>query len=145
MPNCKFPLCVRIAGEHGLCIPHRIYKDSGIPDPKPAKVEEPVKPAVKQSTPAKKKAKKNAKRKLTEKDYKKIVVEFALKDKTCHIKSPVCTGRMQGLHHKVKRSPKTMLDRKNLIRSCNACNTYIESHTSWAEDNGFIISKFAKA
>ena len=65
-------------------------------------------------------------------------------DDSCQIKSPVCTGKAQGANHKQKRSPKNMLDKKNLERSCNACNRYVETHVEWAKENGHSVSRFKK-
>lgn len=135
MPDCKFPLCTRIAQDHGYCIHHRIYKDEKMPVDKPVK-----KVAVKKAI-----AKKSAKQKLTERALKKLFIEEFAKDPRCKIHSPDCTHQAEGWHHLVKKSPSNVLIRRNLKMSCNACNTFIESHTSWAEANGFIKSKFAKA
>ena len=140
MANCKFPLCVRIAGENGLCIPHRIYKDSGIPDPKPVKAE-PEKVVVKKKGISKK----SAKQKDIEKELKKMYLKEVILHQDCQIHSPVCIKKFQGWHHKQKKSPSNATDRKKLLRSCNPCNSYMEANTAWAEDNGFIISKYSKA
>lgn len=142
MTLCKFPLCSRTAAEHGLCISHRIYKDSGIPDLKEEKKAEtaPVKPVKKKGI-----AKKSAKQKTTERALKKLFIEEFAKDPRCKIQSPDCTHQAEGWHHLAKKSPSNVLVKRNLKMACNACNTYIESHTSWAESHGFIKSKFAKA
>lgn len=82
------------------------------------------------------------KRKLVNKVYKKIVKEILDKDNKCKIKAPGCTVIAQGLHHVVKRSPGNLTDKENLIPACNHCNSYLESHDSWARKHGFVKSKF---
>jgi len=89
-------------------------------------------------------ARQSEKRKTEQPKYKKIVKEMLAQNPNCEIKSPVCTGKAQGLNHKQKRSPKNLLDKANLERSCNACNLYIEEHPDWAQENGHQISRFKK-
>jgi len=101
-------------------------------------------------TPAKVKAKyvipKVAeKRKKVNAKYKKIVKAQAKKDDRCKVKSVVCTGKMQGLHHLQKKTPKNLTDKNNTIPCCNACNLFIEENSTWAKNNGFTISKFKKS
>jgi hypothetical protein len=60
----------------------------------------------------------------------------------CEIKAVGCTGIAQGLQHKIKRSSKNLLDRKNLLRSCNNCNTWIENNPLEAIAMGVSASKF---
>lgn len=86
-------------------------------------------------------AKKSPKRVKEDPQYKKIVAEMAGISKLCEIKSPDCTRYMQGLQH-MKRRGANLLNRKYLIRACNACNLYCETHPKWAFENGFAISKF---
>lgn len=84
------------------------------------------------------------KREKKQRVYRKIVGEMLAADSRCKVNSPVCTGYSPGLHHKVKRSEKNLTDLEILIPSCNACNSYLESHTAWGIKHGFIISKFKK-
>ena len=84
------------------------------------------------------------KRAVVNRLYRKIVKEMALKDNECELKSPECTGLMQGADHTQKRSPKNLTDKKNLKRACNACNLYKETHPEWAEKNGHSKSRFSK-
>lgn len=73
------------------------------------------------------------------------MVKAAVKeDDMCEVKSPNCDGKMTGFNHKQKRSPNNLLDRNNLERCCNSCNTFIENNQDWAEKNGHFISKFKK-
>ena len=89
-------------------------------------------------------AKKSAKRKIQDKEYKKIIKDAVSKDIRCKVKSPVCTGFMQGFHHLQKRSPSNVLKKDNLIQCCNMCNGFIENNIEWAKNNGFFISRFKK-
>lgn len=146
MATCKFPLCVRIAADHGLCIAHRIYKDSGIPDPKPEKPENPEIPkklvkkkkAIKDKTPKQ--------RKLEAELRKMAKSEREAGHTDCEIRHPdVCQGTFDGWHHKQKKTPSNYTKRSNLLRSCNPCNTQMEKDTAWGIENGFIISKHKKS
>lgn len=74
--------------------------------------------------------------------YRKIVKEMIEEDPRCEIKAIGCTGIGEGLQHKVKRSSKNLLDRKNLLRSCNSCNTWIENNPLEAIAMGVSASKF---
>lgn len=98
-----------------------------------------IQPKTKPKTPIKRETPDMAK---LHRQYRKMVAEMIVADKRCEIKSPVCTKIAQGLHHKQKRSKKNLLDRANVVRACNACNTYVEEHSEWALENGFTISKF---
>lgn len=86
---------------------------------------------------SKKRVKKN-------REYKKIVQKKIEENPVCEIKSPVCTYWAEGLNHKQKRSPKNLIEEKNLENSCNACNGYCETHPVWAKEHGHFISKFQK-
>ena len=85
---------------------------------------------------------KSVKRVAEERLYKKIVKEMLALHPYCRIKSPVCTGKAQGLDHLQKRSPKNYLKRNNLIPACNACQIYKEENPEWSNKNGTSISKF---
>lgn len=82
------------------------------------------------------------KREKLQKEYRKVVKEMLAKDGRCEIHSPVCTGKAEGLHHIVKRSVKNLMKPENLKRSCNACNSFIEANVDWAQEHGFVKSKF---
>lgn len=124
---CLFPGCNRHPQSNKYCIGHRIYAN--------VKVEKETPKSI---------AKVSEKRKEENKEYKKIVVEMMKESKFCEVKSPVCTKIAQGLNHKKKRSPKTLLDKKYLERACNPCNLFIEENQEWAEENGHVISKYSK-
>lgn len=125
MPECEFHTCKRHAQANGYCVNHRIYSNT---------------PTTKE--PKKQIAKVAEKRKVTNKEYKKIVIEMAAESNLCEVRSPVCTGKMQGLNHKEKRSPSNLLDRTKLERCCNMRNLFIEENIDWAQENGHLISKF---
>lgn len=145
MPVCKFPLCTRSASANNLCISHQIYKDSGIEDPKPVKSDD----SAAQKPDARKAAKKGIKKKSAKlKDLEKELRKMAKAERDagntdCQIRSEDCQGVFEGWHHIRKKTPSNYTDRKNLLRSCNCCNTYMESHTAWAIEQGFVKSKFS--
>lgn len=123
--TCQFPLCKRHAEKNGYCIGHRIYAGHTVEEEKPTAIK-----------------KVSEKRKEVQKEYKKIVKGLMNKSKKCEVRSPVCTGTAQGLNHKQKRSPKNLINLKNLERCCNACNDYIEKHPDWAKEHNHLISKY---
>jgi hypothetical protein len=84
----------------------------------------------------------SVKRMAQQRLYRKIVKEMLEEDPRCEIKAPGCSGIAEGLQHKVKRSVKNLLNRKNLLRSCNACQTWIENHPLEAIAMGVSASKF---
>jgi len=124
---CIFPLCDRKIERDEFCFLHAKHFAG-------EKVKDKPKPIAKEST----------KRKEVNKEYRKIVKEELSKDDRCKIKSPVCTGKAQGMNHKQKRSPKNLIDRKNLEGACNPCNGYCEDNPKWAKANGHQISRFKK-
>lgn len=88
-------------------------------------------------------AKKSEKRKKDEKEYHKILDELREISDRCDLKVPgVCIGVMQGGHHKKKRTPKTYLDKKLILRACNPCNLFCETHSAEAKEMGLVESKF---
>lgn len=149
MPVCKFFTCTRNAVANNLCIGHQIYKDSGIEDPKPVKSDDS--PA--QKPDARKKAKKAGKTKIKktpaqakrERELAKMAkAERDAGNTDCQIMSEDCQGVFEGWHHIRKKTPSNYTDRKNLLRSCNCCNSFMESHSAWAIAQGFVKSKFTK-
>lgn len=87
------------------------------------------------------------KHKETLKEYKVVKAELIAEKlkqgiTSCEIKSPVCTQTFEGLHHKKGKSSKELyLDKRYLILSCNACNSYVEQFNDFAFNNGFKIHK----
>lgn len=58
----------------------------------------------------------------------------------CEILTAQCTGTAQGLHHKKGRGVH-LLNKKFLIRACNACHRVLEDDPQFAIDNGFSVSR----
>ena len=89
-------------------------------------------------------ASQSEKRKSDQRAYLKIVDRMLKENPMCEIKETGCTGKAQGLHHRVKRSPATLLDETKLMRACNNCNLWVELHPLDAINKGYSISKFKK-
>lgn len=65
--------------------------------------------------------------------------------KRCRVRSAVCTGTAQGLHHVLGRATAGSLELAErlgwTLASCNACNSWVEREgRAWAEANGLRIS-----
>jgi hypothetical protein len=84
------------------------------------------------------------KREKINREYRRIVAEMAAAENRCRVRSPECTGVVQGANHIQKRSPGNLIDRDNLEMCCNSCNGYIERFPEWAKQNGHFKSRFAK-
>jgi hypothetical protein len=84
------------------------------------------------------------KRKALQREYVKIVKGMLKEDPMCAIISPFCNIYAQGMHHIIKRSEKNLCELNNLLRSCNACNLFLEEHDEWARAKGFVKSKFSE-
>lgn len=89
-------------------------------------------------------APRSKKRIKEQKQYVDIVKEMMAVNNLCEIKEPNCDTIASGLHHKIKRSPKTFLDRNNLIRACSSCQLWVELHPVESIAKGYSISKFKK-
>lgn len=98
--------------------------------------------APKEEKPAKPIAPLNKKRAKMQPKYRQLVKEILEENDRCEVKSTVCTGKATGLQHKVKRSEKNLMDKKNLLRSCDACNGWIEGNPLEAIAMGVSVSKF---
>jgi hypothetical protein len=134
MPDrCTFPNCRNNAVNNAYCIGH----EKLMRGPQPAE----TKPAGKRQKPIPKKSKKRIRQ---DAEYKRVSAELGARTKPCQIKSPVCTGRAQGLDHKKGRVGMNLLDKTNLVPACNACNTYCSDNPAWAADNGHAVSRLAK-
>lgn len=124
--DCKFPNCKSHAQPNGYCIGHRAYASFTV--------------AKARKSPNKK----SDTRKIEEKAYKKLVKEMVAVNNRCEIKAEGCTKIAEGLHHKQKRTPNNYLNKNNLIRACNNCNTWIENNPLEAIEKGFSVSKHKK-
>jgi hypothetical protein len=87
---CDFPLCTYPAGHDGYCIHHS--KHFGV---KEVKVKKGI-------------AKMSAKRIRVHAAYIKMVADMMKVSDRCELRSPVCTGKAQGLDHVQKRSEKNL-------------------------------------
>ena len=98
-------------------------------------------------TPIKKKPytinKVNEKRAVVNVEYKAKSAAFRAANPKCQIKSEVCTGKTEGVHHmKGKASHELLLDETYWMAACNRCNVYIEVHDAWAREKGYKLSKY---
>lgn len=124
---CTFLLCKLPEERDGFCFHHAKH----FAGPKPPKEKKQI-------------PKKSAKRVREEREYLKIVDEVLKVTPMCAVREEGCTGKATGLHHKKKRSPKTYLDKDNLIPCCDSCNLWIELHPLEAIQKGYSISKHIK-
>lgn len=124
--TCEFPLCNYPEDRQGFCVHHAKH----FAGPKVDKKKQPI-------------ASKSDKRKVEEKAYHKIVAEMLAEDPNCEIKETGCTIQATGLHHQKKRTPKTYLDKRYLIRACDSCNLWVEIHPKEAIEKGYSLSKFS--
>lgn len=100
-----------------------------------------VKPGKKQATRIKQVSEKRA---ALNREYAKESRPF-WNDKACQIRSPVCTGQAQGIHHrKGKVTKEDLMDKRYWMAACNYCNSYVESHHEWARNMGYKVSRLAK-
>jgi len=69
-----------------------------------------------------------------------------MKDKEeCEIKSPVCTGRAECVHHVEGRGIKVILDQSKWKACCGACNSHVEVKDAEAKEKGLKKSRLAKS
>lgn len=86
---------------------------------------------------------KSKNRAAVDKLYTAASKKYREQRKQCRINSPVCTKETQGVHHlKGKATTDLLLDQRYWMPACNACNGYVEDHSSWAFANGYKLSKF---
>lgn len=62
----------------------------------------------------------------------------------CEIKSPICTGQPEVVHHMAGRGVKVILDDSKWKACCSACNNYVEEKDREARQKGHKISKLNK-
>jgi hypothetical protein len=86
-------------------------------------------------------ARRSKKNQAEHRKYVKKVKQLAAENDDCEMRTPVCTGKMQGMQHKKRRGKNLM---NHLLRSCNACNLWVELHPKEAMAMGLVISKFSK-
>lgn len=67
------------------------------------------------------------------------------KGKRCEMKTPVCTGMAQGIHHpEGKETREKLLDPDNQMPSCNPCNGWVERNHAKAVKMGLKRSRLKK-
>lgn len=75
----------------------------------------------------------------------KPLYDAFLKGKTeCRIKSPVCTGGAEYVHHTEGRGVKVVLDQSKWLECCAACNDYVENKDGEARLKGQKRSRHSK-
>lgn len=123
---CLFPLCRRHPDKNGYCLFHSQY-------------------AGYSGEVAEEKAidKKSEKQKKLDREYKKLVKQMLDENNLCEMKTPVCTGIAEGLHH-MKRRGVNLMNRKYLKRSCNACNGWAEKNPLKALELGISVKVHTK-
>lgn len=100
-----------------------------------------VKPEKKQPAKIKQVSDKRA---VLNREYAKESRPF-WKGKHCRIRSPICTGAAQGIHHrKGKVTKEDLMDKRYWMEACNACNSYVENNDAWARKMGYKISRLKK-
>ena len=79
------------------------------------------------------------KREAINKDtYTPSAAKFRQANPLCVIKSPVCSGFTEGVHHTEGKATIELLnDQSKWLPACNRCNLYIEVNTEWAKEKGF--------
>lgn len=81
------------------------------------------------------------KRQKENRTYSKESKDFLNDRPLCEIRSPVCTGKSQGVNHKAGRIGKNLMDITKWEASCNPRNVYCEDHPIWAIENGHKESR----
>lgn len=122
---CNFPTCDRKPESTGWCIFHAIYSSSV---------------SVKKAKPVKKES---DSMKEIKRELKKLYPVFLAKNPVCNIKSPVCTKVATCINHTRGREG-NVLNVEDWESSCTACNSYIESHHSWAQKRGHKKERHSK-
>jgi hypothetical protein len=80
--------------------------------------------------------------KIQQTEYGPAAKEYLKKNPLCKIRSEVCTGKAEGVHHKAGRIGDKLTDQRYWMPACNKCNSYVEQNDLWARSNGFKLSKF---
>lgn len=86
----------------------------------------------------------SAKREALNREYAKKSRPY-WKGKECQIRSPICTGAAQGIHHrKGKETPALLMDKRYWMAACNHCNVYVEVNDAWARKMEYKVSRLTK-
>lgn len=96
---------------------------------------------IEQPEPIDKVSEKRAK--INKKEYIPKMKQFVKDNQDCQMKTKVCTGTTQCVHHsKGKQSEERLLNMKWWIPSCFACNTWVEMQDGEAREKNLKLSKF---
>jgi hypothetical protein len=60
----------------------------------------------------------------------------------CEARTPLCIGVGQQTYHRLKRSQGGKADPAILMRICNLCDHYIETHVAEAYQRGWLIKSW---
>lgn len=75
--------------------------------------------------------------------YRKLRDEYMKAHPVCEVKSEVCTGRSEDLHHKKPRAY-YLTDVSVFMAVCRSCHEKIEREDSWAREKGFKLNHLHK-
>src|SRR5687768_4799524 len=82
------------------------------------------------------------KREGVNREYFKRSRIFRKANPLCAIKAEGCSKLTEGVHHmRGKENLEKLMDENYWLPACNRCNNYCESHSAWARENGFKLSK----
>jgi len=76
--------------------------------------------------------------------YVKLVAAFLFENPWCQIKSPLCTGRADCVHHAKGRGALLCIV-QYWFASCHLCNGYLETYEGkvWGKEKGFRLDRLA--
>jgi hypothetical protein len=81
--------------------------------------------------------------KINREQYQPAAKEYIRANQVCSIKSLVCTGTAQCVHHsKGKKTIHELLDVTYWKSSCYACNSWVESNDETARAQGHKLNTF---
>jgi homoserine trans-succinylase len=72
-------------------------------------------------------------------EYRRVRDEYMKTHPTCEVRSEVCTGKSEDLHHKKPRAYHLM-DVSVFMAVCRSCHQKIERDDKWARENGFKLN-----
>lgn len=78
----------------------------------------------------------SAKRRKIVKHRRQVVAEmFKERGLLCEMQTPVCTNMADAAHEMVGRAQGgSIVDKRNMLLSCNPCNVWVEDHPHKARD-----------
>lgn len=72
-------------------------------------------------------------------EYRKLRDEYMKAHRVCEVKSEVCTGKSEDLHHRKPRAYH-LTDVSVFLATCRQCHEKIERDDSWARKKGFKLN-----